>query len=67
MITEDKVTEIFCILDDFCKVFDVQMGKHTIKDNTSHRFHREFTLSKAEVKVIVILLEYNSSRNSKAT
>ncbi len=23
MITEDKVTEIFCITDDFCKVFDV--------------------------------------------
>ena len=25
MITEDKITEIFCIADDFCKVFDVQM------------------------------------------
>ena len=33
MITEDKVTEIFCIADDFCKVFDVQMGKYTIKSN----------------------------------
>ena len=27
MITEDKVTEIFCIADDFCKVFDAQMAK----------------------------------------
>lgn len=26
MITEDKVTEIFCITDDFCKVFDVYFG-----------------------------------------
>ena len=26
MITEDKVTEIFCIADDFCKVFDAQMA-----------------------------------------
>ena len=34
MITEDKVTEIFCIADDFCKVFDVQMGKYTIKSNS---------------------------------
>lgn len=25
MITEDKVTELFCIADDFCKVFDAQM------------------------------------------
>ena len=22
MITEDKVTELFCIADDFCKFFD---------------------------------------------
>lgn len=29
MITEDKVTEIFCIADDFCKVFDAQMAKYT--------------------------------------
>ena len=29
MITEDKVTEIFCIANDFIKVFDAQMVKHT--------------------------------------
>lgn len=22
MITEDKVTELFCMVDDFCKFFD---------------------------------------------
>ena len=27
MITEDKVTEIFCIADDFCKVFDAKILK----------------------------------------
>ena len=25
MFTEDKVTEIFCIADDFCNFFDAQM------------------------------------------
>jgi hypothetical protein len=25
MITEDKVTEIFCIADDFCKFFDAMI------------------------------------------
>ena len=30
MITEDKVTEIFCIAYDFCKVFDTQMAKYTL-------------------------------------
>ena len=27
MITEDKVTELFCIADDFCKFFDAMMEK----------------------------------------
>ena len=38
MITEDKVfrklketPEIFCIADDFCKVFDAMMEKYTLK------------------------------------
>lgn len=25
MITEDKVTELFCVADDFCKFFDAMM------------------------------------------
>ena len=31
MITEDKVTEIFCMADDFCKFFDAMIAKYTIK------------------------------------
>ena len=27
-VTEDKVTELFCMADDFCKFFDAQMRKH---------------------------------------
>lgn len=27
MITEDKVTEIFCAADDFCKFFDTMMAR----------------------------------------
>ena len=30
MITEDKFTEIFCIANDYCKVFDAQMAKYSI-------------------------------------
>ena len=29
MFTEDKITEIFCIADDFCDFFDVQIAKYT--------------------------------------
>ena len=31
MITEDKVTELFRIADDFCKFFDTMMAKYTFK------------------------------------
>ena len=62
IMTENKVTEIFCIADDFCKVFDAQMEKYTIKSNTKRRYHREFTMSKAEIMVIVILFHSSGFR-----
>ena len=46
MITEDKVTEIFCIADDFCKVFDAQMVKYTFKvAKTEHRSFGNFVVN----------------------
>ena len=27
MITDDKITEFFCAIDDFCKDFEKQVGK----------------------------------------
>jgi hypothetical protein len=30
MFSEDKVTEIFCMADDFCKFFDAKMKKYTL-------------------------------------
>ena len=45
MIIENKITEFFCIADDFCKVFDAQMEKYTIKCNAKRKYHRELLLS----------------------
>ena len=65
MITEEKVfrtlketPEIFCIADDFCKVFDAQMVKYTFKTERKRKYHRESRMSKAEIMVIMIPYEY---------
>lgn len=62
MITEDKITEIFCMADDFCKVFDAQMKKYTIKDASKRNYHRDSTMSKAEIMVIVIMFHSSGYR-----
>ena len=33
MLTADKVTELFCMADDFCKFFDKMTAKYTLKSN----------------------------------
>ena len=48
MITEDKVTELFCIADDFYKFFDAMMEKYTLKADKKRQYHRNSTMSKAE-------------------
>ena len=55
MITEDKVTEIFCMADDFCKFFDAMVAKYTLKPTGKRKYHRDSTMSKAEVMLIMIL------------
>lgn len=40
MITEDKVTELFCMADDFCKFFDAMMKKYTLKSDNKRAYHR---------------------------
>lgn len=31
MLAEDKVTELFCMADEFCKFFDKMAEKYTLK------------------------------------
>ena len=49
MITEDKITEIFCIVDDFCKFYDALMAKYTFKALKKRNYHRAGRMSKSEV------------------
>ena len=54
MITEDKVTEIFCMADDFCKFFDAMTAKYTLKPTGKRKYHRDSMLSKTEVRLVMI-------------
>ena len=38
MITEDKVTEIFCMADDFRKFFDAMIEKYMIKHTDIRKY-----------------------------
>ena len=62
MFTEDKITEIFCIADDFCRFFDAQMEKYTIRDSKKRKYHRDSTMSKAEIMMIIILFHSSGFR-----
>ena len=62
MITEDKVTELFCMADAFCKFFDAMMAKHTIKSNAKRSCHRDSTMSKSEMMLIMILFHDSGYR-----
>ncbi len=55
MITESKVTEIFCIADDFCKEFEVEMAKNALPSTTdAPKRKRKRMMSDAEVITILI-------------
>lgn len=61
MITEDKITEIFCLADDFCKYFSSELKKHQFVDGKKHR-NKSGKLSDAEVITILILFHCKGFR-----
>ena len=41
--------------DDFCKFFDTMMTKYILSSTTKRKYHRDSTMSKAEIMLILIL------------
>ena len=60
MISENKVTEIFCMADDFCKFFDAITTKYTLKLTGKRKYYRNSTMSRVEVMLIMILFHDSS-------
>lgn len=66
MITESKVTEIFCIVDDFCKEYESEIVKNSLPASTerNHR-NRKGRMSDSEIITILIWFRSNTFRNFK--
>lgn len=62
MFTESKVTEIYCMADDFCKEFTVQQEKYPVEDNSLPHRNKPNRMSDAEIMVILILFHSGGFR-----
>ena len=62
MLTEDKIIELFFMADEFCKVFDKMMTKYTLNKTEKRSYHRDSTMSKAEIILVMILFHDSGYR-----
>ena len=62
MLTEDKITEIFVMADEFCKKFNEMLSRHGLMEprpSNKRKYHRDSRMSDAEI--ILILIMFHSS------
>ena len=45
MLSDGKITEIFCMADDFCKFFNETVKRHTLEENVIRCFRLSFVQS----------------------
>lgn len=64
MISKDKITEIFCSIDDFCLVFDPAFQKRQLSTGKMTR-KRKFTMSTSEIVTITVLFHLSGIRTFK--
>ncbi len=60
-LTEDKITEIFYLADEFCHEFDKTISKHSLGNKPK----RKPKMSKSEVITIVVLFHFGAFKNLK--
>ena len=62
MFPESKVTEIYCMADDFCKEFTLQQKKYMVEDKKTKHRNKPNRMSDAEIMVILILFHSGGFR-----
>lgn len=61
LITDDKITEIFVLSDEFCNEFTSSMSKHTLGKTPK----RKPRMSQSEVITLMILFHFGAFKNMK--
>lgn len=64
MISTDKITEIFCSIDDFCNVFEPTLEQRSLTNGKKKR-NRAFKMSKSEILTITVLFHLSGHRTFK--
>lgn len=62
MFSESKVTDIYCMADDFCKKFALQQEKHMIEDKEHKHHNTPNRMNDTEIMVILILFHSGGFR-----
>lgn len=61
----ESLTELFCLMDDFCKEFEGELKKHLLENGQKTR-HRATGLSLSEMMTLVVLFHQLRYRQFKA-
>lgn len=59
MFSKDKVIEIFCTVDDFCKEFDSEIKKLKLVQLPEDKKHRSRSLSMSDSEIITVLIGFH--------
>ena len=66
ILTRSKVTEIFCIADDFCKEFEKSTSELLLKEEDFHPGgNRKCSMSESEIITILVCFHMGQFRNFK--
>lgn len=66
ILTRSKITEIFCIADDFCKEFEKNASDFLLKTVDSHpKRNRKCSMSESEIITILVCFHMGQFRNFK--
>lgn len=66
MTTDYKVTSLFCVIDDFCKLFEAENAGHLLlEEDGVRRRRRKTSLSDSEIITILLYFHFGTFRNFK--